>query len=502
MPHEFNTFDIIKFTHLSTLQIKNITERLYQNEMKNPHEVVLVTEEGNTYTNFDVIYQINCYRKIFSELDLKEGDRVLCLIPFGIELIFTLFALFSNNITPVLIDPRLKKNLWKDSLESSNTKFIISTSRILRLRWIYLWMNQFRLISIDKKISVFVNNLNFLPVQNPPYKTKLNQNILLTLTSGSTSYPKLIFRNFQTMIHQQTYSIQYLPKITMDYHLSLYGLATMIDLIRGAKSFLIKNHDPINILNQVKSQNITRLSLPPGALDRFCQYLEKNDLKVQSIQSILTGGAPIPRWLTLKSKKLFPLAKITIVYGSTECEPISFKTLDDDYFDQKDYGYNVGKPIAEITLIKRHYYYWNNINFFEVELQGKNCVPNSSNESLCTGDIAYQNHNGELILIGRKSDQGGFYILGYLEEHLERIHGIRRIACLPQRNGGIFIYIELDRKIVYCKKKISDQINSIILEKPYNLKFILIKKFFVKSMPIDARHYWKIQRQKLISHSE
>ncbi len=480
------------------LSIHNICDRLYLNAILKSQEIAITTESETPLTYEDLTQKTNQARMNLKKLGLKKGDRVLCLFPMGIDFIITLFSLFAEDITVVLIDPRLKKSRWKQIINEAKISAIISTPKILQLKWFFWWLNQYQHIKIaDLKKNL--NSSHTISNFNTPLKVEDYNVSLLTLTSGTTGKPKLIPRNFKTLKFQQTFSCSNLPAIKNDFHLSLYGLATMTDLIRGEKTFLIKNQKPQNIYVQIIKHSITRLSLPPGTLSQVCQFLESNQLTINGIQSLLTGGAPIPRWLILQASRLFPKAQITIVYGSTECEPISFKIVDASFFNQLHFGYNIGKPIKELQVIKNYLPPWNSLSLFEIELKGLNCVPNNERSTLLTGDIAYENEHGDLVLVGRKVDLVDFPFLGYLEEHLERIEGLRRVACIPRNRDEIHIFIELEKvkNNSLNKNKIMNEINNIIFEEPYHLRLIPIQYHFINKIPVDPRHHWKIQRHEL-----
>ena len=61
----------------------------------------------------------------------------------------------------------------------------------------------------------------------------------------------------------------------------------------------------------------------PGLLTVIVDYCLKNDIKLENIRKILTGGGAVFVDFINKLKKVFPNASITTIYGSTEAEPIA-----------------------------------------------------------------------------------------------------------------------------------------------------------------------------------
>lgn len=509
-----------------TIEISHICDKLHRHFVNTPDAIALHTDQGKSITYCELMNKINLLRFQFKQQVWNRGDRILVLLPLGIDFVLTVFALFSENLVPVLIDPRLKRNYWKHHLKAIQIKAIISNRRILKLRWIHWWMMQFPLFSTDKAShgcqQFYLDSLDipFMPT-NPNLNIKLSTDsnkdnplldhqftlvpslesdeLLLTLTSGTTGKPKIVTRSFQTLKHQQSLSCQYLPFLKRDVHLSLYGVAVLQSLVHGSSTLFCQNQSPDHLVSLISKYKITRLSAPPGILDPLLEYLENQKIKFNHVECILTGGAPIPRWLCYKIMVLFPKAELYIVYGSTECEPISKKKVSMTSLADQNHGYNVGSIIKELTLYKKPFAHFQNKEIFEVHLKGPNCAHTNASGFLETGDLAYENELGELTLIGRKNDHLHFPFLGLLEEHLETLPFIRRIACIAKHKSRLDIYIEVHSKQnqTHDHTTIRNLIYNLIFDEPYHLKLIPIKLHFCKKIPVDTRHKWKIQRHLL-----
>ncbi|MDP7058549.1 MAG: AMP-binding protein, partial [Nitrospinaceae bacterium] len=73
-----------------------------------------------------------------NQYGLKKGDRVLLLVPFGIDFISIAFALFKAGTVPILIDPGLGRKNVLQCVEESQPKGMVaiplahSISRVFR----------------------------------------------------------------------------------------------------------------------------------------------------------------------------------------------------------------------------------------------------------------------------------------------------------------------------------------------------------------------------------
>lgn len=483
--------------------INNITDRLYLNAKNTPNKTALIMEDGNSFTFIELIGQIQARRLFLRQQSLQAGDRVLVLVPLSQEFVLLLFALFAENIIPVLIDPRLPKTHWKKSIAESKVKAIFSTQKILRMRWIWWWMQNYRLYATEN-LSLHSTSTDSAPsvsLIGQPRPTSDQDTIMITLTSGTTGPAKMISRSFGILKNQQKQVSMHLPPLSQDIHLPLYGVSLLHSLVHGSTTVLAKDHSPQNLLSLMAQHNVTRFSSPPSTLSALTSFIQTTaDAATFSsslvLKNILTGSAPIPRWLVRETQECFPQASINIVYGSTECEPISTKKVDYSFFSSSFYGYNVGKIIPNITLLKKYFVTIQGTTLFELLLKGTNCTPNSPDGYLHTGDIGYMNDNEELVLVGRKTDLLKWPFLGLLEEQFETLSGVKRVVIQSQTDHKhLIVFVEISPKNPWMPIKVEMQ--RMIQQSSLDLTSLKWKFQRLKKVPVDARHGWKIQRHLL-----
>lgn len=478
---------------------KNIVERAYFHLKDKKNQIAFLFDDKQL-TYEESLQKINSLSLQLQNLSLIKGDSVLILMPLGYELIFILLALMKQGIVPILIDPRLNKKLWKKSILQSNPKIIISHSILIKWHWLLPWTWRFNFLSANKKVfgAKFLN-LN-LSIPDSPYLNDLlemnaDDTILKTLTSGSTGQPKIISRNFSILESQQKFSCKYLPPLEQDIHLSLYGIGILQSFIHGSTTIISCSFATESIYQNIATFKPTRLSIPPGMLWELIEYCEKNNLRISSLKCVLTGGAPIPLWFRNKLKDFFPTAECYIVFGSTECEPISKLNLK-NFQEQSIVGYPVGKKIEELEIIKTPIGKINEQIIYQIALKGPNCASTNELGVLEIGDLASFDDKDQMWLLGRSCDIYNGVPAAYIEELTERIDGLKRALFL--RNNDIN-YLFIEPLVTSSSYEPLKEPLKKVATLASDLGLGNLEVYVVKKIPVEQRHLWKVQRQQVAS---
>lgn len=480
---------------------QNIVQRAYDHFPQKKDQVAFYFE-GSKITYQQMLQEMESLGQQLYGKNLRKGDSVLILLPLGKELIFILLGLMQMGIIPVLIDPRLNKKLWKTMITRSKSKLIISHPTLIKWHWLLPWTWKYRFCSVNKKIfSHDVISVNEAPpvLQVSSFKPLITMNpediIIKTLTSGTTGEPKIIERRFSVLESQQRLSCKYLPALSSDIHLSLYGIGILQSFIHGSTTVIANSFQSDKIFQEIIKYNVTRLSIPPGTLYELINYCEQNRLLLPSLKCILTGGAPIPFWFRKKILSFFPQADCYIVFGSTECEPIS-KLHVNSFQERGIIGYPVGTPISELKIIKKKITTLQNQDIYEISLQGENCASLNEQGVLALGDLASFDSDGNLWLLGRNSEVIQGIPAAFIEEQIERIRGIKRSLFLRDSETNI-LFIEFLDNHEEAPLTLKDRVKIEALFTDLGLSPVSI--FRVQKLPVDPRHLWKLQRHHVSS---
>ena len=258
------------------------------------------------------------------------------------------------------------------------------------------------------------------------------------------------------------------------------------------------------IVAQMERTGVTRLSGQPVVVDQLCTFLLAQKKTLPQLQSMVVGGAKVSRKLCQKIQRALPHVDANIVYGSSEVEPISFVSINELLREPNlNRGLLVGSLIAPLSLRLKAVdplQPWG-----EIWLKGPHVVQeyidhHPANQELKlkegsevwhgTGDIGTLDQQNRLWLLGRKRDliewQGQLCPSYSLEEELEQCQGVEHAALVMHRKTkALFVQVGDD----YCPQAMRT------MQKKLGLEHFMIRA--VKVMPLDLRHFSRVDRKKL-----
>jgi olefin beta-lactone synthetase len=467
---------------------------------------------------------------------LKAGDAVLVFYPMSAELYITLAALFRLGLIAMFLDPSVSKDHINNCCTLYSPKALIASSKANLLR---LQSSALRRIPLKIAIGCPVPGaVSWKQIQNLTLDEEIHPctpdtSALLTFTSGSTGKPKAALRTHGFLLAQHKALVSTLQLQPNHTSLTTLPIFVLANLASGLTS-LIPNVDlkrpgaikPKNAIAEIKTHKPQRAVASPAFFERITEYCQKHDLTLSSLEKIFLGGAPVmPRTVT-QLQKIAPNAEITIVYGSTEAEPIahiSYAHISDKNTQSEDFaptlagnGLLVGKPVPEIQLrilpdrwgepIEPY----TNKEFIaaclpkntpgEIVVSGEHVLPSYlygyGNEETKftvnntswhrTGDAGYIDEQGNLWLLGRcigciNDSNGSLYPLA-VEGIIQNYPGIHRSAIILHNQERILV-VELNEA--------NSPIDWIPIQESL-AKMHITKIKICKKIPVDKRHNGKI----------
>jgi len=523
---------------------ENIIEMLPILNEKNPDKKILYF--GNiknkqfvieSFTYRDIQIKSNIIANNLTNLGIKPFDKIILMVPVCEELYLILIAIFKIGATVVIIEPSLDLKQIDYCCKITEPKAFIGIRKAHILRLI---STNFRKIPIkivvkDKKL---INEYDFTDLSYGN-EDKFNifglngdEDALITFTSGSTGVPKGIQRTHNFLKIQMGILHKILDFEPDDIEMTNLPIFVLNNLgcnvptvLPFIKKYLLKYIDPKIILTQLTQINVNRLSGSPYFIKEIINHCVKNNIKLDNIKKIFTGGGPVETDL-INSIKNISNCKTKIVYGSTEAEPISLIEEDELLKIKEEKGVCVGKIIDDIKLeilqITQNIVSFidNNKNDLllktnqigEIIVKGENVNKfYYKNEKAIkenkifekdgsfwhrTGDIGYIDQNNNLWIVGRKSQaifyQGHVLNNFYIENKINKIVGITKSAIIQKDHKTIILFIEKNRN--FTKNKCFDEISDVLKE--FDLKIDKIKT--LNKLPLDKRHNTKVDYGKLL----
>lgn len=460
----------------------------------------------------------------FHQKGIRKGDRVLVFVPMSIDLYRNVLALFHLGATAVFLDEWVNKKRLEACCEVADCKAFIG---VFKVRLLAVFSSGLRKIPIKLGVKLKSGgNPAFRPEVTYPEDTAL-----ITFTTGSTGTPKAAKRTHGFLNEQFKALIDKIQPSTGDVDLTTLPIVLLINLGVGSTSIIStfkaakpEKTDFSEIGEIINRFQVNRIIASPYFVLELAKHLRKSQLELNSLHSIFTGGAPVFQQEAGLILEGIPGARLEIVYGSTEAEPIS--SIDGRELSAKslhEKGLCVGKSyhgtqvriisISDEAIVCNTPKELDKITLRgtetgEIIVSGKHVLDAYFNNEQAlkrnkifigetcwhrTGDSGFINEAGELYLMGRCNtlfDYQGETIAPFVYENkLQSLEGIG-MATVLEHNGKIVLCIELTLKAeTGFVQELEHKIAAL------GLTYHEIR--YIGKIPRDPRHHSKIDYEKL-----
>jgi len=457
----------------------------------------------------------------------KKGQGILLFQPISANLYVYLLACFRLGIVAMFIDPGMGRRYIEQCCQLFQPTGFIGTSKAHLLRITASSIRQIEKKYHDKgwvpgsKAIVFENQGG----QDETINASGDDIALLTFTSGSTGKPKAAARSHNFLLAQNRVLAKNLNLTASQLDMTSLPIFVLANLAAGLTSIIpagnLRRPDSVDaalLVSQLERLKPHRISAPPALVERIISHYEKVQKKLPFSCQVYTGGAPVFPRLMKRFKKSMPHSSLTVVYGSTEAEPIAhiceedisnedyalmssgvgllagkliedvdLKIIDVDKIEQfsalstkafNDFQCDVGKA-GECVVTGDHVLksYLNGIGNEETKFRVDNTLWHR------TGDMAFLDASSRLWLLGRLSavtrDSRGIVYPFSIECASNEIKGVKRSAFLPHNNER-FLVLETDDEI--------DEKGVELLRSKIKIDHVV----FTSSLPVDKRHNSKV----------
>lgn len=349
--------------------IAHTLEQLAQEHAKT--DAIIVPRSGSiSKTTFQQLDQdANRLANGLRNFGMAKGDRILMMVPSGINFIALTFALFKLGAIPVLIDPGLGRRNVLNCIANAQPRGMIAVPLAHAARKVF--SKAFKGI----KLNVTVGrrwfwggatlrqirnrgNTSFQSAQMTP-----DDDAAILFTSGSTGPSKGVLYSHR-MFYQQVEILRRMFHIEageMDMPtfplFALFGVALgMTCVIPNMDPTRPADVDPGKIVGHIKEYNITNSFGSPALWNTISRYCLNQKIQLPTLKRILMAGAPVPGSLLERFDHILaPDAQIHTPYGATEALPvavISHREIVDETWrqTQKGKGTCVGKTVDGLAL--------------------------------------------------------------------------------------------------------------------------------------------------------
>lgn len=514
----------------------NIVDRFVAEAKKAPERIALVeSSKSERAISYEELNRLSAQSARFlSDLSIGKHDTVLVYEKMSINLYAILIGIWRLGAIAMFVDPQGGWRLLDASCRIANPKALVAISKAHCYRFISREMRR-----IPKKVTVgkrFLPSYSWSRVSSKGPLDAIEdvpdtQSALYTFTSGSTGHPKAANRTHGILLAQHDALVEAIDLQPGEVDLASLPIFTLANLASGLTT-VIPNCDLQRpgfieakpVIEQINRWQPTRCVASPAFLLRLSSSAKAAG-DFLPFKKIYTGGGPVyPKYLHAIQEVVLH-SDISIVYGSTEAEPIShieLKGISEEDFraTRNGKGLLVGHPSPTIELrviedrdgellpeLQPEAF---DAISLETEKPGEivvsgphvltsylNGLGDEENKIRVggkvwhrTGDAGYLDTDGRLWLLGRLSSKitkNGAVIYPFSIEAAVSMDTRIAWPALIQINGKVVLALELIRA--------NDNLPNLS-EFPL-LEGIVDRIQLIKTMPLDKRHNAKIDYRSL-----
>ncbi|CDK30354.1 AMP-binding protein [Candidatus Babela massiliensis] len=383
---------------------------LLERAFKNWPENIAVIADDQSITYQELYYQANLFAKKLLGLGIKKGDRVIILYPNSIDFYIAYFGLWVIGAIAIPLNTFLIEKEVLKIIEDAEPHCLIIPNDFL---------DKFKeLNNLDIAIVSRVFEKDILSIDNviTPANRDIEDIAAILYTSGTTGFPKGVMLTSKNIIINAIQGISRFESSYKDrifcplplFHALPQNTCVWATTIMGATAITISRIDRHAILNGLK-HNPTVIMAVPAIYGLFCKM---KSIDFGYIRYFFSGGDV----LSDKIRGYFELIyrrKLCNGYGLTETSPFISVDIDDYTQSTNNIGYLFFGLECQIRDSNMNILDKNQVGILWLKgdniMKGYYNLPELTQEVLKdgwfnTGDLAYINQDGKIVLSGREKD--------------------------------------------------------------------------------------------------
>ena len=431
-----------------------------------------------------------------AERGMKQKERVVLFVSPSYELLVFMLACLKLGVSLMIIDIWAGKHLIRQTLEEYRAEYIAVSGRTKLFRLAFREFRKIKDTILIEKVFEANRTESMGRAQEKLRLPKISgsETAVLTMTTGSTGKPKIILRS-----HEDLYNQLELVRSNMEERkeetvaLNTSFMYHFVNILNGYSGILLHSKKT-KLLRIFRKKGQTK-KLPAQVLFTSPDFCMKTEILFPRLEELYFGGAILNLYEAEKIRKKFPNAKITYIYGATECNLIC-KTNLDDYISSLKEGQTVlGEAVNGVCIktddkqeIKVHS---DVVLTAYLNLENKRGeVDEEGRYWHKTGDLG-RIENGKLYYLGRRDvfvrGKNGNLFSNDLEQEIVRsFSGIRKCAFF-YHDGNNHLFIEGD----FPEEA---ELRNFVKEREIGEDVIIN---CIAKIPCDAKHHSKINYNRL-----
>jgi len=364
-------------------------------------------------------------------MGVKRGDRVAAMLENGFDMVVALWGTLKSGAVFVPINTGVKADKLRFMLADSGAAVCLAPA-LLRERVAeaiagsptpIIWAG-----GADDGTGPRLNDILARPHRKPAETGLIDQDLCLIIyTSGSTGSPKGVMMTHRS-IRNNVWSISsYLGNRPEDVVLCVlplsfdYGLFQVLTGARIGFTLVLEKSFafPYDVLKRIAQHRVTGLPGVPTIFAKLLEFAPFDGLDLSSLRYLSNTAAALPAAHIAALRKALPQAAIFSMYGLTECTRVAY--LDPAKLARKPASVGRAMPNSETWIVDERGRRCGPHEVGELVVRGTSLMrgywkrPEATAQALrdgdlpgekilYTGDLFWQDDEGDLYFVGRRDD--------------------------------------------------------------------------------------------------
>lgn len=349
----------------------NVAWHIQQRAKERPDQTALVFPDGNgwkSWTYAELDQRASEYARGFERAGIRRGDRTLFLVKPSLEFYAMLIALLEVGAIATVVDPGMGLRNVLKCVEQIRPRAVVALPlvHVVRLFVRRPFASAEVLVTHGTKLfwgGVTTDQCRVMgPDAYPIQEFGPEDEAFIVFTSGSTGTPKGVsFRH--GMFHGATRLMSTLGLAAGKTSLETFAPFVIFHLALGEKVVVPDmdmskpvTADPKKIVAAIEAHQPQTVFASPVVSRKVLHYCQQNGVRLSSVETLLTGVAPIPGALHREFQGILaPNGKVSVNYGATEALTVtridSPEVMGDTWAQTtRGAGNCVGRPFPEMQV--------------------------------------------------------------------------------------------------------------------------------------------------------
>jgi len=282
----------------------------------------IVEPSGRSISFADLQARVAAQAAAWSRRDLGPGDRVVVMVPMGIDLYIAVLSLLRMGAVAVFLDPWIGFHRLASWAAMARPRLVLCTGPACALRWFHRDLQRLPFLRVRRALAEAGS-----PVRSPLAEVGPESPALVSFTSGSSGRPKGVNRTHGFLRAQHEALAHAFPYPDDAVDLTMFPVFALHNLAQGRTTVVpafnlrkVGRASPDRIVEQIRRHGVSTATLSPSVVDRLAGYGHAREV---ALQRLITGGAPVTGGQAAWWQSVWPTTEIQVAYGSTEAEPVA-----------------------------------------------------------------------------------------------------------------------------------------------------------------------------------